>query len=248
MTQFPLKTAANISSGATLRTWASARTYAPRDNPSVEIEPLSGVWEWVMPGQHRRVKNQEVEAKMKLLLKDVRLAFPALFTPTAVGDGAPRYGAKFIVAPKSPTVEDIDAAVKTVAEQKWPKNYASILEDLNAKGKSSWLKAAYKDKNGEPYSGFENTFSIGANRKVAEGRPLVIDRQKNPLTETDGKPYAGCYVNATVDLWAQDNQFGRRINATLLAVQFLRDGDAFSGAAPANVDEFDDLGVEEELA
>ena len=70
---------------------------------------------------------------------------------------------------------------------------------------------------------------------------MVADRDKSPLSAQDGKPYAGCYVDASIELWAQDNNFGKRVNATLRWVQFRRDGDAFAGSAPATDDELDDL-------
>ena len=46
---------------------------------------------------------------------------------------------------------------------------------------------------------------------------------------------------ALVDFWAQDNQFGKRVNATLTGVQFVRDGDSFGGARVAAADDFDVL-------
>jgi len=72
-------------------------------------------------------------------------------------------------------------------------------------------------------------------------RPTVIDQNKSPLTVRDGKPYAGCYINASIDLWPQDNKYGKRINAQLRGVQFLRDGDAFSAGRPADSDEFEEV-------
>ena len=78
-------------------------------------------------------------------------------------------------------------------------------------------------------------------------RPGIFDGQRNELTQADGKPYSGCYVNANLELWAQDNSFGKRINAQLRGIQFLRDGDAFAGGgAPANADEFDEIGAPDE--
>jgi len=70
----------------------------------------------------------------------------------------------------------------------------------------------------------------------------VIDGDKTILKEESGRPYSGCYVNANIEVWAQDNSFGKRINAQLKGVQFYRDGDAFSGSAPSSPDEFDDVG------
>lgn len=80
-------------------------------------------------------------------------------------------------------------------------------------------------------------------------RPSVFDQQRQELTESDGKPYSGCYVNASIELWAQDNDFGKRVNAQLRGVQFLRDGDAFGGGArPADADEFDEIAVSDDTA
>lgn len=38
-----------------------------------------------------------------------------------------------------------------------------------------------------------------------------------------------------------DNNFGKRINASLGGVQFYRDGDAFAGGGVASEDDFDDV-------
>ncbi len=46
-------------------------------------------------------------------------------------------------------------------------------------------------------------------------------------------------VHAVVRLWAQDNAFGKRINAQLQGVQFASDGEAF-GAAPFNAENYFD--------
>jgi hypothetical protein len=76
-------------------------------------------------------------------------------------------------------------------------------------------------------------------------REVVINGQKVVLTERDGKPYSGCYVNVKLDFWAQDNSAdrgGKRINAQIKTVQFVADGDAFGGGTPASADGFEDLG------
>jgi hypothetical protein len=74
--------------------------------------------------------------------------------------------------------------------------------------------------------------------------PTVVDAARQALTERSGKPYAGCYVNASIELWAQDNAYGKRINATLRGVQFVRDGDSFgAGSRAAAPDEFDEIEV-----
>jgi hypothetical protein len=95
------------------------------------------------------------------------------------------------------------------------------------------LKYCIGNGSNKPYDGYAGMIYISASNKI---RPTVVDRQRNPVQEGDKQaPYAGCYVNATVTLWAQNNQFGKRINANLRAIQFVEDGPAF-GVAPVNAE------------
>ena len=177
----------------------------------------------------------------KIRLENVRLAFPALFEPQAIGDGEPAFGARFIIDPANKKmVAAIDAAIaQAAAEQaKWKGKHEQILAKIIKDGACAFLKDDYEDKNGDAYAGFEGMYSLGTRSKA---KPLVIDRDKSPLVASDGRPYGGCYVVASVEIWAQDNSFGRRINAQLKGVQFYRDGDAFSGGTPASADDFEDL-------
>ena len=176
---------------------------------------------------------------MKVSLTNVRLAFPALFEPKTVnGEGEPRFSAVAIIDPASINVKNLDAAVKAVATEKWKDKAPAILQKLVSEGRVAFHKAAKTNSSGEVYAGFEDTFHLNASNKA---RPLVIDSNKSPLTAADGRPYAGCFVNMSIELWAQDNNFGKRVNATLRGVQFVRDGDAFTGGLPASADEFEDL-------
>ncbi|MBE0435910.1 MAG: DUF2815 family protein, partial [Methylomicrobium sp.] len=95
-------------------------------------------------------------------------------------------------------------------------------------------------KNGEDSGRDElaNAYTIKATTKR---RPLVIDKDKTPIVESDNKLYPGCYVNAIITLWAQNNNWGRRVNAGLQGVQFVADGEPF-GDAGVSVDEFDMFG------
>jgi hypothetical protein len=180
---------------------------------------------------------------MKINLPDVRLGFgQGIFEANGVGDGEKAFNCRFIIDPKKQKklIAEVEAAMLAVAEDKWKGQGQKVYDTLVKNGKVCLLKEDYcNKKSGEPYAGFEDMFSIGARSQVA---PLVIDRNKAPLTKASGKPYSGCYVNAQVEIWAQDNGFGRRINAQLKGVQFFRDGDAFGGGAPASADDFADLG------
>lgn len=177
---------------------------------------------------------------MKILLKNARLAFPVLFTPQTVnGEGEPAFSASFLIEKNHPQIAEINAAMLEAAKGKW-----------GAKGQEFFDRAKAADKvalhNGDlknEYEGFSGMLYISSRNKT---RPTVFDKDRTPLVVSDGKPYAGCYVNASIEFWAQDNKYGKRINASLRGVQFVRDGDAFSGGGAASEDEFESLDSEAE--
>lgn len=178
---------------------------------------------------------------VKIMLNDIRIAFPALWTPRSFGEGKPAYGGKLIVPPANKRiVKQLDEAMLEAAkgQPKWT-NPEKVLAKLVADDAVCFRKKEYCDKNDDPYAGFEDTFYLSV--RSEKTKPAVIDRDKSPLDEASGRPYSGSFVNAHVEIWAQDNKFGRRINATLLGVQFFRDGDSFGGGSRPDVDAFDDL-------
>ena len=182
----------------------------------------------------------------KVALKNVRLSFPDLFEAVQFqGTGPHNYRASFLFDPNGQAHKDINAAIKKVAEEKWGKKAEALLPGIVANPQKTCLS----DGNTKDYQGYEGQMVLSASRTKDKGRPVLLNRDKTPITEADGTIYAGCYVNASVELWAQDNAYGKAIRATLLAVQFSKDGDAFSGGSVGNPDDFDDLSVEgDELA
>ena len=172
---------------------------------------------------------------MKVKLNNVRLAFPQLFEAKTVnGEGEPAFSASFLMDPKHPAIAELKAAFEAVGKDKWGAKWPTVKKEIEAKDRL----ALHDGDTKADYSGFEGNFFVSARNKT---RPLVIDRDKSPLTAADGRPYAGCYVHASIELWCQDNAYGKRINASLRGVQFYKDGDAFAGGGAASDDEFDDI-------
>lgn len=170
---------------------------------------------------------------MKAKINNARGAFLQVFEATTVnGEGKPAFSATFILPKDHPDVANINSLIEKVAEEKWGTKAPEILKALRAAGKTA-LRNGDEKAN---YAGFAGNLYISARNVV---RPTVIDANRNPLTQADGRPYAGCFVNAVIDIWAQDNAFGKRINASLGGIQFVRDGDAFAGGGAASTDEFD---------
>lgn len=170
-------------------------------------------------------------------IADARLAFPNLFKAKAGPDGGePSFSAALIIPPNHPIIPKLNAAFERLAKEKWGEKGPAIVKQLRAQDRLALHDGATK----AGYAGYDGNLFINTRSKM---RPTVVDRNKVPLSEEDGKVYAGCYVNALIELWAQDSQsYGKRINAQLRGVQFSRDGDAFSAGSVAGEDEFADLG------
>lgn len=166
----------------------------------------------------------------KIKMQAVRLSFPSLFnTAKFGGEDTGKYEATFVLDKVEHA--EVIAGIKAQIER-------LMKEELKSKVPSDKLCLKDGDDMGRPE--FEGKYTIKASTKK---RPLVINRDKSPITESDNAIYAGCYVNAIVSLWAQDNKFGKRINAQLDGVQFCRDGEPFGDGA-VSVNEFDAFGSE----
>jgi hypothetical protein len=177
---------------------------------------------------------------MKIRLDNVRLAFPQLWKAVQVnGEGEPAFSASLLLSPGHKALAVLEKAFEQIATEKWGAKGAAILKTMKATDKLCLHDGNLKSS----YDGFPGNFFVSARSKV---RPTVVNRDRTPLTQEDGKPYSGCYVTASIELWPQDNKFGKRINAQLRGVQFYADGDAFAGGSmPAEADEFEDMSTEE---
>ncbi|EDW0701062.1 DUF2815 family protein [Salmonella enterica subsp. enterica] len=172
---------------------------------------------------------------MKVKLNNVRNAFCHVHEATDFeGDGDFKFRDTFLIPKNSELDKQIWADVRKVAKDAWGDKYEKILESI----KHIPNRAGYRDGDTKPeYEGYEGHMFLTASNKV---RPLVIDRDRSPLVAADGRPYSGCFVNAVVTVYAYD-YMGKGIGFSLGGVQFLRDGDAFTGGQPVSVDAFDDI-------
>lgn len=166
---------------------------------------------------------------MSIKLNNVRLSFPSLFQKAQFDGAETKYEATFLLdkVKHAAVIKEIQTAIK-----------AKVDSDLKG-AKVPANKLCLRDGDEVEYDGYSGHMTLKASTKK---RPLVLNKDKSPLTEEDGVVYSGCYVNAIIDLWAQNNNYGKRINATLLGVQFAADGEAFSsGGSSASADDFDDI-------
>ena len=175
----------------------------------------------------------------RIMLLNVRLSFPALFEAEAFKPGdEPKYKATFLVDKKSPQIAEVNAAILAVLRESpkvGPKKADAMLKQISGNPN----KFCWQDGDNAAYDGYAGMMSLSAKSKES-ARPTVLNSDKTPLTARDGKPYAGCYVNASVDIYVYESS-GIGITAQLRGVQFVRDGDAFAAGRPADSDEFESV-------
>lgn len=184
----------------------------------------------------------------QIQLKAVRLSFPDLWKPgkpMQEGD-TPKYGGQFIIEPGSDNEKIAKEALAAAAQEAFGANWVAIVKAMEKSKKCLRIGNDNLDKDGNVRDGYADKMYIVARNKA---KPAIVaakaknaDGSWNYLTEADGKPYGGCYVNVKINVKAMKakDKIPNQIYATLEAVQFVRDGEAF-GAGPGTPEGFDDV-------
>lgn len=152
-----------------------------------------------------------------IFIPDCRVSFPAFFKKPVINGEEGKYGATLMLEP--------DKHAKVLTEIK--AEMARLVKD-DLKGQRL-APEKYCLRNGaDKRDEYEGYLVLSASN---DNKPIVINGQGNGVidNEDDCKIYSGCYANAKIKLWAQNNQFGKRINARLVAIQFERDGETLDG-------------------
>lgn len=177
-----------------------------------------------------------------ILLSNTRLSFPNLIEPRAAAENpnaVKKYSADFIMDQDTPAFKQFMAECGKLALEKWGEHANNVMQliqqDRRLRCYGSGSERIDK-KTFAPYKGYEGKVYIAANRAEP---PQMIQSDGTPVdpSNTMGyqmlarKMYGGCYVNAAVRPWLQDNAHGRGIRCDLVAIQFHADGEAFGEGA-----------------
>lgn len=171
----------------------------------------------------------------KFTIANARSSFLVLDKPRAFQEGqSPRFQATALLDPSNAEhaviIKDIKDKAAALCAQ-------AGLEPGELDGRCFGMADKHPKKS--KYEGYKGMFYVALSN---EARPGVANRAGRPVAEGDPQwPYSGCYSNFRATLWLQNNRFGKKINGNLIAVQFVKDGEAF-GRGPVNVeDEFEAL-------
>lgn len=189
-----------------------------------------------------------------IFLSKVRLSFPHIAEPQKQqGPKGERisYNAEFIMEPNHPGFAEFWKVVNEMAVAKWGTNAQAVLAMCQQDRKKRCYgngEEKINSKTFQPYDGYPGHVFISAGRNQM---PQIIKPDGTAVDPTDTmqcqnlarKMYGGCYVNAAIKPWLQENEHGRAVRCDFVAIQFHSDGTPFGegvtdvsgmfGASPA---------------
>ncbi len=188
-------------------------------------------------------------------INEVRASYPHIGTPYQGKEGKPRYGVVGLM-PKGKAyraAKDLirDEINRIVREQNKGKDIA---------GKNKFIRDG--DESGREE--YEGMFEIHAGENPPR-RPSARSNVRDPKTgkpkvlspaEADEMIFPGCWVNILIRPWWQNNEYGKKVNANLIAVQYVRSDESFGQGRVSEddidqtFDEFadDESGYDDELS
>lgn len=188
----------------------------------------------------KKVSNAILYTNGMIRIDNVRVSFPHLDKPYAgKGDdgkeGKPKFGIVGMLSKKT-----------HVAAKDLVKEAMDELLKSNDNAKVAADKKFIRNGDDQDREEYENHWTVSARE---ERRPAVRN-QRGELVIEESKiadmVYGGCYCNILIRPWYQDGQkvgkgYGKRINAGLVGVQFVKDGESFGEGRIDDSDAWDDV-------
>ena len=151
------------------------------------------------------------------MIKNARVSFPDIFEVSNVDGDKGNYGATLLLTKEqhADVIKELNGAIEGIIK-------------TNLKGaKVPAEKRCLKDGNNSTRAEYEGYFTVSARN---DNKPIVFKPNSNDKAENmeESKIYSGCYVDAKISLWPQNNKYGKRVNAQLIALRYAGEGEAFS--------------------
>lgn len=153
------------------------------------------------------------------MIRGARVSFPHLFKRPIIRGEEGKCGATLMLDPKK-HASDI-AALQT--------HMKTLIRDNLRGAKLPSDKLCLRDGANTTRPEYDGYMVLSASNR---GRPFVLTNDGRGVIEDEEKSsiYGGCRVDAKVRLWAQNNQYGKRINAELVAIKFAGDDEPLDGS------------------
>lgn len=184
-------------------------------------------------------KNDKPEP-IDVILTGVRGSYLSLFKMTAVKQddgtmGKPRFSGSFLLNKErdADQIQRLEKEIDRMIKETWKGK-------ITRKGLKGVCLRDGEEKEDKDGYGPEVMFVSASTSQ----RFPIVDAKVVPTVEEDGLIYSGCYLDVQIRLWAQDNNWGKRINAEIRAVrennrdpQTGEKGEPFGGGQAAEASE-----------
>jgi len=146
-------------------------------------------------------------------IKNARVAYPQLFNRPVVNGNEGKFGCKVLLDPNdadhAALIAEIREDIREMAEVK-----------LDTRLATDKVALRNGDDLAKPWAEGYYVLSLNANDRPAPAR--VFGRDMKPIERDElGLFYSGCRANVRGSLWAQNNQYGKRINGNFEAIQWV---------------------------
>lgn len=187
--------------------------------------------------------GNEKKETIKVLTPKFRVSFPNVFTPKAIQEGQEPFYSVQMLFPKefdneadAEQFKQMRRAVQKAIVNKWGKD------------KAKWpanMRLPFRD--GTEKEGFDgygpDVIFVNAKSKM---KPGIVDQRRKDI-ENEDDFYAGCYARATLTTYAYNKMGNIGVAFGLQNLQFMADGEPFSGRTKAS-DDFDVVEGVEDMA
>jgi hypothetical protein len=188
----------------------------------------------------KKVKNAVLYSDGTMRIDGVRGSYVHLDKPykgkpkPGDGDGPAKYSIIGIM-PKETHVEAKDLIIEVIKKLLADNKDARVAKD----------KRFIRDGDDQEKDEYVDSWTISARE---ERRPKVRDRSGEliDLEDVADQCQSGYWYNVLIRPWFQDNDFGKRVNAGLVGVQFVRKDETFGDGAIDESDAWDTLGDDDD--
>ena len=186
-----------------------------------------------------------------IYISNARLSFPNLIEPqkrvdATTGKERISYNCELILPPNDQGFAAFMKRYGELALEKWKEHAQAVMQMIQndrklrcyGQGEEKVNQKTFQPYNGYPGHVFITVGNQNAPQMIqADGKP--VDPANTMAYQSQArKLYGGCYVNAAVKPWLQENKHGRGIRCDLIAIQFLRDGESFGAGVTDASDMF----------
>lgn len=172
-----------------------------------------------------------------ILITNVRLSYAYLFKAYEGDDGSRSFCSHLIIPTNHPQLTALDALIRRVAADTWKEKAGEVLTQLKGQDRLAIHRGDISKPGQDAYKG---QLYISSSSKIKPRIVACVGGINQEIGEDhEMAPYSGCKANAIISVWAQNNKFGKRINAQLMGVQFVAHDQRLSGAGRvASIEEF----------